>query len=78
MTSKKELSVVVSNGYQLVNICWCPKSPGLALDKIPLLPDESLWKGENRKTNTIYKSGSSNLLVDKTMSNVKLIIFVLR
>ena len=34
MTSKKELSVVVSNGYHPLNSRWCPKSPGLALDKI--------------------------------------------
>ena len=50
------------------------KSPGLTLDKI-LLSDESLLKGENKK-NTIHKSGSLNLLVDKTKSIVKLIIFV--
>ena len=75
MTSKKELSVVVSNGYQPVNSRWCPKSPGLTSDKILLLSDESLLKGEDKK-NTIHKSGSSNLLVDKTKSIVKLIIFV--
>ena len=50
------------------------KSPGLTSDKI-LLSDESLLKGEDKK-NTIYKSGSSNLLVDKTKSIVNLIIFV--
>ena len=32
--------------------------------------------GENRKKNTIHKSGSSNLLVEKTKSVDKLIIFV--
>ena len=51
------------------------KSPGLTTDKILLLSDESLLKGEDKK-NTIHKSGSSNLLVDKTKSIVKLIIFV--
>ena len=51
------------------------KSPGLFSDKILLLSDESLLKGEDKK-NTIHKSGSSNLLVDKTKSIVKLIIFV--
>ena len=51
------------------------KSPGLTSDKILLLSDESLLKGEDKK-NTIHKSGSSNLLVDKTKSIVKLIIFV--
>ena len=76
MTSKKELFVVVSNGYQAANSRWCPKSPGLASVKILLLSDESLLKGEDRKKNTIHKSGSSNLLVDKTKSIVKLIIFV--
>ena len=76
MTSKKELIVVVSNGYQATNSRWCPKSPRLASDKILLLSDESLLKGEDRKKNTIHKSGSSNLLVDKTKSIVKLIIFV--
>ena len=40
-----------------------------------MLSDESLLKGEDKK-NTIHKSGSSNLLVDKTKSVVKLIIFV--
>ena len=75
MTLKKELNVVVSNGYQSVNSRWCPKSPGLTSDKILLLSDESLLKGEDKK-NTIHKSGSSNLLVDKTKSIVKLIIFV--
>ena len=49
------------------------KSPGLTSDKIPLLSDESLLKVENKK-NTIHKSGSLNLLVDKTKSIVKLII----
>ena len=39
------------------------------------MSDESLLKGEDKK-NTIHKSGSSNLLVDKTKSIVKLIIFV--
>ena len=76
MTSKKELNVIVSNGYQPVSSCWCLKSLGLASDKILLLSDESLLKGEDRKKNTIHKSGSSNLLVDKTKSIVKLIIFV--
>ena len=77
MTLKKELSVVVSNGYQPVDSPWCPKSPRLASDKILLLSDESLLKGEDRKTSIIHKSGSSNLLVvDNTKSTVKLIIFV--
>ena len=76
MTSEKELNVVLSNGYQLVNSCWCPKSPGLTSDKILLLFDESLLKGEDRKKNTIHKSESSNLLVDKTNSVAKLSIFV--
>ena len=74
MTSKKELNVVVSNGYQPLNSRWCPKSPGLTSDKILLLSDESLLKGEDRKK--IHKSGSSNLLVDETKSFVKLIVFV--
>ena len=51
------------------------KSLGLTSDKILLLSGESLLKGEDKK-NTIHKSGSSNLLVDKTKSVVKLIIFV--
>ena len=51
------------------------KSPGVTSDKILLLPDESLLKGEDKKKNTIHKSGSSNLLVDKTKLVVKLIIF---
>ena len=56
---------------------WCPKSLGLASDKILLLSDESSLKGEDwKKKNTIHKSGSSNLLVDKTKSIVKLLIFV--
>ena len=77
MTLKKELSVVVSNGCQPVDSPWCPKSPRLASDKILLLSDESLLKGEDRKTSIIHKSGSSNLLVvDNTKSTVKLIIFV--
>ena len=54
MTSKKELDVVVSNGYQSV---WI------------------VVKGRRQK-NTIHKSGSSNLLVDKTKSIAKLIISV--
>ena len=49
MTSKKELSVVVSNGYQPVNSRWCPKSPELTSDKSVLLSDESLLTGEDRK-----------------------------
>ena len=77
MTSKKELSVVESNGYQPVNSRWCPKSPGLTSDKILLVSDESLLKGEDKKNNTIHKSGSSNLLVNKTKSVVKLIILCL-
>ena len=52
------------------------KSPGLTSDKILLLSDESLLKGEDKKYTTIHKSGSSNLLVDKTKSIVKLINFV--
>ena len=79
MTSKKglrELNVVVSNGYQPVTSRWCPKSLGLTSDKILLFSDESLLKGEDKKNNTIRKSGSSNLLVDKTKSIFKMIIFV--
>ena len=38
MTSKKELNVVVSNGYQPVTS-----------DKILLLSDESLLNGEDKK-----------------------------
>ena len=49
MASKKELSVVVSNGYQPVNSSSCYKSPALTSDKIILLSDESLLKGEDRK-----------------------------
>ena len=75
MTSKKEINVVVSNIYQPVNNHWCPKSSGLASDKILSLSDELLLKGEGRK-DTIHKSSSSNLLVDKTKSMAKLIIFV--
>ena len=77
MTSKKELSVVVSNGYQPVNESLMSKSPGLTSDKILLVSDESLLKGEDKKNNTIHKSGSSNLLVNKTKSVVKLIILCL-
>ena len=51
------------------------KTPGFTSSKILLLSDESLLKGEAKK-NTIHKSGSSNLLVDKAKSIVKLIIFV--
>ena len=65
MKSKKELIVVISNGYQPVNELLMSKSPGLSSDKILLLYDESLLKGEDKK-NTIHKSGSTNLLVDKT------------
>ena len=49
MASKEELSVVVSNGYQPVNSGACYKSPSLTSDKIILLSDESLLKGEDRK-----------------------------
>ena len=76
MTSKKKLNMVVSNSYQPVSSRWCPKSLGLTSDRILLLSDESLSKGEDRKKNTIHKSVWSNLLVDKTKSIVKLIIFV--
>ena len=48
MTSKAELNVVVSLGDQPLNSRWCPKSPGLASDKIVLLSDESLIEGKNR------------------------------
>ena len=51
ITSKKELSVVVFNGYQPLNSRWYPKSPGLALGNILLLTDESLLKEEDRKKN---------------------------
>ena len=85
MTSKKELNVVLlSNGYQPVNIRWCPKSPGIISDRILLSCDESLLNGEDKKKkkkkkkkkNTIHESGTSNLLVDKTKSIDKSIIFV--
>ena len=49
MTSKKELNVVVSNGYQPVNSRWCPKSPRLTSNNILLLSDESLLKREDKK-----------------------------
>ena len=49
IASEKELCVVVSNGYQLLNNRGCPKSPGLASNKILLLSDESLLKGEDRR-----------------------------
>ena len=68
MTSKKELNVVVSNGYQPLNSRWYPKISELTSDKILLLSDESSLTRED--------SRSSNLLVDKTRSIVKLIIFV--
>ena len=54
MTSKKELIVVVSNGYHPVNARWCPKSPGLASDKILLLFDESLLKWEDRRKKILF------------------------
>ena len=76
MTSKNELSVVVSIGYQPVNSRWYPKSPGLSSDKILTLPDEFIIKGRKQKKKTSHKSGSSNLLVHKTKSIMKLIIFV--
>ena len=76
MTSKKELIVVVSSDYRPVNSRWCPKSHGIASEKILLLSDESLLKREDRKKNTIHKSVSSNLLVYKRKLIVKLIIFV--
>ena len=47
--SKKELNVVVANGYQPVNSSWCPKSPQLTSDKILLFSDESVLTGEDRK-----------------------------
>ena len=73
MTSKEELNVVASIGYQPVNSRCRPKSTGLTSDKILSLSDESLLKGEDRKKkNTIHKSGSSNPLVDKTKSILKL------
>ena len=72
MTSKEELNVVASIGYQPVNSRCCPKSTGLTSGKILSLSDESLLKGEDRKKNTIHKSGSSNPLVDKTKSILKL------
>ena len=49
MTSKKELNVVVSNGNQPANESLMSKSPGLTSDKILLLSDESLLKGEDKK-----------------------------
>ena len=49
MTSKKEFNVVISNHYKPVNSRLCPKSPGLVLDNILLLSDESLLKGEDRQ-----------------------------
>ena len=54
MASKKELSVVVSNGYKPVNGRWCPKSPRLASDKILLLSGESLLKGEDRTKKILF------------------------
>ena len=72
MISKKELNVVVSIGHQPVNSRCCPKSTGLTSDKILSLSHESSLKGEDRKKNTIHKSGSSNPLVDKTKSIIKL------
>ena len=75
MTSKKKIIVVVSNGYQPVNELLMSKSPGLTSDKILLLSDELFLKEKDKK-NTIDKSGLSNLLVGKTKSIVKLIIFV--
>ena len=54
MASKKELSVVVSNGYKPVNGRWCPKSPKLASDKILLLSGESLLKGEDRTKKILF------------------------
>ena len=54
MTSKTELSVVVSNGYLLLNSHWCPKSPGLASDKILLLSDESLPEGEDKRQKLLF------------------------
>ena len=71
MTSKKELNVVVSIGYQPVNSRCCPKSPGLTSDKILSLSDESFLRREDRKKNTVRKSGSSNPLVDKRKSIFK-------
>ena len=53
MTSKKELSVVISNGYQSVNSRLCPKNPGLTSNKNFLLSDESLLQGEDRKKKLI-------------------------
>ena len=49
MTSKEELNVVASIGYQPVNSRCRPKSTGLTSDKILSLSDESLLKGEDRK-----------------------------
>ena len=49
MTSKTELNVVVPNDYQPLDSSWCPKSPGIALDKILLLSDESLFRGRRQK-----------------------------
>ena len=72
MTSKNEINVVVSIGYQPVNSRCCPKSPGLTSDKILSLSDESFLRREDRIKNTVHKSGSSNPLVDKTKSIVKL------
>ena len=72
MTSKNELNVVVSIGYQPVNSRCCSKSSGLTSDKILSLSDELFLRREDRKKNTVHKSGSSNPLVDKTKSIVKL------
>ena len=49
MTSKKELNVVVSNGYQPVNESLMSKSPGLTSDKILLLSEKLLLNGEDKK-----------------------------
>ena len=54
MTSKKELIVVVSNGYQPVNESLMSKSPGLTSDKILLLSDEFLLKGEDKKKKILF------------------------
>ena len=54
MTSKEELILVVSNGYQLLNSRWHRKSPGLTSDKILLLSGESLLKGEDRTKKALF------------------------
>ena len=68
---KKELTVVVSNGYQPVNSRWCPNSPELTSDRILLLSDESLLKGEDRKKNKVLKLNQKASYYCKIQANVR-------